>query len=136
VGVFNRFLPKIVRFSRVMHLRPCLKESPTCHYDHPWCGTHVLVTHPIDQTLVSMFETRGNFFANEAFRCCHDCLFVLHNVVLVMIWYMDINTKHVMWVVVDDDKYYYVMIGWGYVVLEKKITFLFFQNFLPHLCFK
>jgi hypothetical protein len=49
---------------------------------------------------------------------------------------MDINTKHVMWVVVDDDKYYYVMIGWGYVVLEKKKPFLFFQNFLPHLCFK
>ncbi len=49
-----------------MHPRPCLKEFPTSQYDHPWCGTPMLVTHPINETLALVFEIGGLIFANEA----------------------------------------------------------------------
>jgi hypothetical protein len=50
-----------------MYPRPCLKEFPTSHYDHPWCGTPMLVTHPIDQMLVLVFEIQGWIFAMKHF---------------------------------------------------------------------
>jgi hypothetical protein len=40
----------------------------------------------------------------------------------------DINIEHVMWVVAIDDEYYYVLIDWGYVVLNKIHDHSIFQK--------
>ncbi len=38
-------------------LKAIFERTPTCHCDHPWCATLVLMTHPIDQTFAPMFKT-------------------------------------------------------------------------------
>jgi hypothetical protein len=80
----------------------------------------MLMTHPVDQTLVLVFEIQGWIFVDETLCCCHDCLFVLHNAIPIRIRHMEINTQHVMQVAAIDDNYYYVITNWGYVVLEEK----------------
>ncbi|CAM6030721.1 unnamed protein product [Sphagnum balticum] len=119
-GVFSRFLPQIAGSGRVMHPGPCLKESPTGRCDHPWCGTPVLVTYPVGQTLASVVETEGWISADEALRCCHDCLSALRSAVSVGIQHGDISTEHVMRVAAADDEYYYVLTDWGHAVLEER----------------
>ncbi len=78
------------------------------------------MTHPIDQTFAPMFKTWGWIFVDETLHYCHDSLSTLHNVVSIKISHGDINTKHVMWVIATNDEYYYVFIGWGYVILEER----------------
>ncbi len=112
-----------------MHLGPCLEESPTYHYDHPWCGTPMLVTHPINQMIISMFEIGGWIFVNETLCCCHNYLSTLCNAILVGVQHRVINIEHVMWVVAIDDEYYCVIIGWGYVVLQERDNPCIFPKF-------
>jgi hypothetical protein len=51
------FLSHIIWSSKVMHSGPCLKKSPTSHYDHPWCGTPMLMMYHVGQSFVFMVET-------------------------------------------------------------------------------
>jgi len=80
----------------------------------------VLVTYPVGQTLASVVETEGWISADEALRCCHDCLSALRSAVSVGIQHGDINTEHVMRVAAADDEYYYVLTDWGHAVLEER----------------
>jgi hypothetical protein len=41
-----------------------------------------------------------------------------------------------MWVPANDDKYYYVLIGWGYVILEERNNLSIYPKKNPHLPFK
>jgi hypothetical protein len=41
-----------------------------------------------------------------------------------------------MWVVAIDAEYYYVLIGWGYLILEERDNPFIFLNKIPHMPFK
>jgi len=66
-------------------------------------------------------------------RFCHDCLSILCNAISIGIQHKDINTKHMMQVATTNDKYYYVLIDWGHVILEERQPFYFSKIFF-HIC--
>jgi hypothetical protein len=119
-GISSRFLPQIAGSGRVMHPGPCSKESPAGRCDHPWCGTPVLVTYPVGETLASAVEIEGWISADEALHCCHDCLSALRSTVSVGIQHGDINPEHMMRAAAADGEYYYVLTDWGHAVLEER----------------
>ncbi|KAF7840194.1 kinase family protein [Senna tora] len=78
-GILSKYLPEIVASGRILHSGPCKKESPGGRCDHPLCGTPILVTSPVGKLLSSVIAYEGQFSAEEAIRCCRDCLAALRS---------------------------------------------------------
>ncbi|XP_073388881.1 uncharacterized protein [Physcomitrium patens] len=119
-GVFSKYLTQIIASGRLMHPGPCSKKSPASRCDHPWCGTPVLVTAPIGETVDLVVEREGVFPVEEALRICHDCLSALRSASSIGIQHGDITPDHVIRVTGSDDEYYYVLSDWGHAVLEER----------------
>jgi hypothetical protein len=47
----------------------------------------------------------------------------------------DISPEHVMWFVVANGEYDYILTDWGHPCWKRDIALLFLQSFLPHLLF-
>lgn len=119
-GVSSKYLSQIIASGRLMHPGPCSKQSPTGRCDHPWCGTPVLVTAPIGETVELVVGREGFFPLEEALRICHDCLSALRSASSVGIQHGDITPDHIIRVTGSDGEYYYVLSDWGHAVLEER----------------
>lgn len=119
-GISSKYLPQLVASGRILHPGSCTKQSPGGCCDHPWCGTPILVTYPVGQSLSSVFERDGVFSPEEALSCCHDCLSALRSAGSAGIQHGDITPEHVLHVTGADGESYHVLIEWGHAVLEDR----------------
>ncbi|PKA63074.1 hypothetical protein AXF42_Ash007870 [Apostasia shenzhenica] len=118
-GLSNKYLPQVAASGRIIHPGQCNKLSPRETCGHPWCGTPILVTSPYGEVLSSMVRN-GSFSAEEALRCCHDCLSAIAAASSVGIYHGDICPDNVIYVNPGMKRHYFVLIGWGHAVLEEK----------------
>eukprot|EP00250_Pteridium_aquilinum_P015994 c22878_g1_i2 orf=475-2754(-) len=119
-GISSKYLPQLVASGRVLHPGPCTKQSPGGRCDHPWCGTPILVTSPVGESLDIIVQKHGVLSPEEALRCCHDCLSALRSAGSAGIQHGDITPEHVLRVVGGDGESYHVLVEWGHAVLEDR----------------
>eukprot|EP01018_Ginkgo_biloba_P019967 Gb_15662 [translate_table: standard] len=119
-GILSMYLPQLVASGRIMHPGPCHKQSPGGRCDHPWCGTPILVSSPVGETLATIVARDGAFNSEEALRCCHDCLSALRSAASASIQHGDICPEHVIRVASAERDSYYVLVDWGHAVLEDR----------------
>eukprot|EP00249_Psilotum_nudum_P021830 c28271_g1_i1 orf=336-2528(-) len=119
-GVSSKYLPQLIASGRILHPGSCTKKSPGGRCDHPWCGTPILVTFPVGESLTSIIEKKSLFSSEEALRCCHDCLSALRSSGSIGIQHGDITPEHVIRVTGADGENYYVLVEWGHAVLEDR----------------
>ncbi|ERM98183.1 uncharacterized protein LOC18426184 isoform X1 [Amborella trichopoda] len=112
-GLSSKYLPELVGSGKIMHPGRC--SGSRC--EHPLCGTPVLVTSPIGQPLPALLSF-GQFGQDDALKCCHNCLSVLHATTFVGIRHGDICPENV--IRVSTKNPYYVLLGWGRAVLEER----------------
>lgn len=118
-GLSSKYLPQISASGRIIHPGQCRRPSPGGNCDHPWCGTPILVTSPVGETVAHMV-TEGRFGLDEAIRCCHDCLSALSAASFVGIRHGDIRPENVIYVRSGTRYPYFVLIGWGHAILEDR----------------
>ncbi|PIN18876.1 Casein kinase (serine/threonine/tyrosine protein kinase) [Handroanthus impetiginosus] len=118
-GLSNKYLPQLTASGRIVHPGPCRKPSSGRNCDHPWCGTPVLVTSPVGRTVADMVRA-GQFGADEAIRCCHDCLSALSASASAGIRHGDIRPENIICVKSGLRQLYYVLVGWGHAILEER----------------
>ncbi|KAL7134302.1 hypothetical protein ABFS83_11G017600 [Erythranthe nasuta] len=118
-GISSKYIPELSASGRVVHPGHCRKPSTGGNCDHPWCGTPVLVTTPVGQTVADMVR-EGRFGPDEAIRCCHDCLSALSASASFGIRHGDIRPENVICVKSGMGRPYYVLIGWGHAILEER----------------
>ncbi|XP_051148568.1 uncharacterized protein LOC127263532 [Andrographis paniculata] len=120
-GLMSKYVPDLIASGRVIHPGHCKKPSTggnNC--DHPWCGTHVLVTSPVGRSVSDLVRS-GQFGGDEAIRCCHDCLSALSAVSSAAIRHGDIRPENVIYVRPGlGQQPYFVLIGWGHAILEER----------------
>lgn len=123
-GISSKFLPEIIASGRILHPGPCEKQNPKGCCDHPWCGTPVLVTYPVGETLSSIVARDGPFSSEEVIRCCRDCLEALKNAKMANIQHGDICPENIIRLAVDDQSgsrnSSYILVSWGRAVLEDR----------------
>ncbi|KAI9114302.1 hypothetical protein K1719_014530 [Acacia pycnantha] len=120
-GIVSKYLPEIIASGRILHSGPCKKENPGGRCDHPWCGTPILVTSPVGKPLSSVIAYEGQFSADEAIRCCQDCLAALRSASKANVLHGDICPENIIQVVERHGfKSRYVPISWGRAVLEDR----------------
>ncbi|TYI84185.1 hypothetical protein E1A91_D05G346700v1 [Gossypium mustelinum] len=83
----------------------CRRPSSGGNCDHPWCGTPILVTSPVGETVTDMVS-EGHFGVDEAIRCC--------------IRHRDTRPENVICVRSGESRPYFVLIGWGHAILEDR----------------
>ncbi|CAI9094649.1 OLC1v1030426C1 [Oldenlandia corymbosa var. corymbosa] len=122
-GITSKFLPEVIASGRILHSGPCEKQSPKGCCDHPSCGTPVLVTYPVGEMLSSIVAQHGPFSAEEAIRCCRDCLAALRSAKMANIQHGDICPEHII-CAVDRTRCscLYILVSWGRAILEDKDT--------------
>ncbi|XP_050235196.1 uncharacterized protein LOC126683368 [Mercurialis annua] len=118
-GICSKFLPQLSASGRIIHPGQCGKPSSGGNCDHPWCGSPILVSSPVGETVGSMV-TAGRFGLDEAVRCCHDCLSALAIASSAGIRHGDIRPENVIYVRSGVRQPYFVLIGWGHAVLEDR----------------
>lgn len=118
-GLSSKFLPDLIVSGRIIHPGQCQRSSSGGNCDHPWCGTPILVTSPVGETVDNMVS-QGRFGSNEAIRCCHDCLSALSTAASAGIRHGDIRPQNVICVRSGARQPYFVLIGWGHAVLEER----------------
>lgn len=120
-GIASKFLPEKIASGRILHSGPCEKQSPKGCCDHPWCGTPVLVTYPVGETLSSIVAHHGPFSAEEATRCCRDCLASLRSAKTANVQHGDICPENIS-CVVDRTRSncLYVLVSWGRAILDDR----------------
>ncbi|KAK6151392.1 hypothetical protein DH2020_014027 [Rehmannia glutinosa] len=118
-GLSSKYLPELTASGRVVHPGRCRKTGTGGNCDHPWCGTPVLVTSPVGRNIADMARV-GQFSAEEAIKCCHDCLSALSAAASSGIRHGDIRPENVIYVKSDMRQSYYVLIGWGHAILEER----------------
>lgn len=122
-GASSKYLPQLSASGRIIHPGPCRRSSTSGNCDHPWCGTPVLVTSPVGETVADMVN-EGRFGPEDALRCCHDCLSALSAASSCSgasgggIRHGDIRPENV--ICVRSSSPYYVLIGWGHAILEDR----------------
>ncbi|KAL2247069.1 UNVERIFIED_CONTAM: hypothetical protein Sindi_2559200, partial [Sesamum indicum] len=122
-GISSKHLPEIIASGRIVHSGPCEKQSPKGRCDHPCCGTPILVTCPVGEPLSSIIAHDGPFSAEEATRCCRDCLAALRSAKMANILHGDIRPENIMRI---SDKQgptsnsIFVLVSWGHAVLEDR----------------
>lgn len=119
-GISSKYLPQLVASGRILHPGSCTKQSPGGRCDHPWCGTPILVTSPVGESLDIVVQKHGVFSPEEALKCCHDCLSALRSAGSAGIQHGDITPEHVLRVVGGDGESYHVLVEWGHAVLEDR----------------
>ncbi|KAG6385977.1 hypothetical protein SASPL_154860 [Salvia splendens] len=122
-GVSCKHLPEIIASGRIVHPGPCEKQSPKGRCDHPWCGTPMLVTCPVGETVSSIIAHNGPFSAKEATRCCRDCLSALRSAKRANILHGDIRPENIIRIVEERGGRawsVFVLISWGRAVLEDR----------------
>lgn len=118
-GLSSKYLPQLSASGRIVHPGQCRKPSSGGNCDHPWCGTPILVTSPVGETVNDMVNA-GRFGLEEAIRCCHDCLSALATAASADIRHGDIQPENVIYVRSGSRHPYFVLIGWGHAILEDK----------------
>ncbi|KAL0453303.1 UNVERIFIED_CONTAM: hypothetical protein Slati_1308400 [Sesamum latifolium] len=118
-GLSSKYLPQLDATGRVVHPGQCWRPSSGGNCNHPWCGTPVLVTTPVGRTVADLVRA-GQFGADEAIRCCHDCLSALSASASAGIRHGDIRPENVICVTSGMRQSYYVLIGWGHAILEER----------------
>ncbi|KAK2995845.1 hypothetical protein RJ640_002483 [Escallonia rubra] len=118
-GLSSKFLPQLSASGRIIHPGQCRRPSPGGNCDHPWCGTPILVTSPVGETVANMVRL-GQFGLDEAIRCCHDCLSALSAAAAAGIRHGDIRPENVICVKSSVRQPYFVLIGWGHAILEER----------------
>ncbi|KAF3548904.1 hypothetical protein DY000_02002276 [Brassica cretica] len=118
-GLSSKYLPQLHGSGRIIHPGQCQKPSSGGRCDHPWCGTPILVTTPVGETVSDMVN-EGRFGPEEAIRCCHDCLSALSSSSSAGIRHGDIRPENVVYVTSGVRQPYFVLIGWGHAVLEDR----------------
>ncbi|XP_027071975.1 uncharacterized protein [Coffea arabica] len=118
-GLSSKYLPQLSVSGRVIHPGQCRRPSSGGNCDHPWCGTPILVTSPVGRTVADMVRV-GEFRAEEAIRCCHDCLSALHTAASAGMRHGDIRPENVICVTSGRGQPYFVLIGWGHAILEER----------------
>ncbi|CDP08411.1 unnamed protein product [Coffea canephora] len=120
-GITSKSLPEIIASGKILHSGPCEKQSPKGCCDHPWCGTPILVTCPVGETLSSILAHHGPFSAEEATRCCRDCLAALRSAKMANIQHGNICPENI--ICVSDStrgSCLYVLVSWGRAILEDR----------------
>ncbi|XP_061352545.1 uncharacterized protein LOC133297420 isoform X2 [Gastrolobium bilobum] len=118
-GLSSKYLPQLSASGRIIHPGLCRRPSSGGNCDHPWCGTPILVTSPVGETVAEMVRT-GQFGSDEAIRCCHDCLSALSTAASAGIRHGDIRPENVICVKSGVRHPYFVLIGWGHAILEDR----------------
>ncbi|ESQ52816.1 hypothetical protein EUTSA_v10016332mg [Eutrema salsugineum] len=118
-GLSSKYLPQLHGSGRIIHPGQCQKPSSGGRCDHPWCGTPILVTTPVGETVADLVN-EGRFGPEEAIRCCHDCLSALSSSSSAGIRHGDIRPENVVYVTSGVRHPYFVLIGWGHAVLEDR----------------
>ncbi|KAJ6772449.1 KINASE FAMILY PROTEIN [Salix koriyanagi] len=93
-GLSSKYLPQLSASGRIVHPGQCSKPSSGGNCDHPWCGTPILVTSPVGETVVDMVNA-GRFGVDEAIRCCHDCISALSTASSTDIRHGDIRPENI-----------------------------------------
>ncbi|KAF8370016.1 hypothetical protein HHK36_031955 [Tetracentron sinense] len=112
-------MPQLIASGRIIHPGQCRRPSSGGNCDHPWCGTPILVTSPVGESVADMVRDR-RFGLDDALKCCHDCLSVLSTAASVGIRHGDIRPENVICVSSGVRHPYYVLIGWGHAILEER----------------
>lgn len=118
-GLSSKYLPQLSASGRIVHPGQCRRPSSGGNCDHPWCGTPILVTSPVGETVAYMVS-EGRFGVDEAIRCCHDCLSALSAASSAGIRHGDIRPENVIHVKSSTRHPYFVLIGWGHAILEDR----------------
>lgn len=118
-GLSSKYLPQLSASGRIIHPGQCRRPSSGGNCDHPWCGTPILVTTPVGETVADMVNG-GRFDSEEALRCCHDCLSALSAAASAGIRHGDIRPENVICVRSGVRRPYFVLIGWGHAILEDR----------------
>ncbi|KAK4787385.1 hypothetical protein SAY86_011218 [Trapa natans] len=118
-GLSSKYLPQLSASGRIIHPGPCQRPSSSRNCDHPWCGTPILVTSPMGETVFDLVSS-GHFGTDEAIRCCHDCLSALATASSAGIRHGDIRPENVICVRSGSRQPYFVLIGWGHAILEDR----------------
>ncbi|KAJ3669670.1 hypothetical protein LUZ60_011620 [Juncus effusus] len=118
-GVSCKYIPQMVVSGRVIHEGECTKPVNGTSCGHPWCGTPVMVTSPVGETLSNLIRN-GLIGVEDALKCCHDCLSAMSAASVVGIKHGDIRPENVIRVANGSRSPYFVLIGWGHAVLEDR----------------
>ncbi|KAJ7972026.1 Kinase family protein [Quillaja saponaria] len=118
-GLSSKYLPQLSASGRIVHPGQCRRPSSGGNCDHPWCGTPILVTIPVGETVAEMVRG-GRFGSDEVIRCCHDCLSALFTAASAGIRHGDIRPENVICVKSGIRHPYFVLIGWGHAILEDR----------------
>ncbi|KAI3732975.1 hypothetical protein L1987_64188 [Smallanthus sonchifolius] len=119
-GLSSKYLPQLTMSGKIINPGPCRKPGSGGNCDNPWCGTPVLVTSPVGKTVADMV-TSGQFGADEAIRCCHDCLSALSSAGTAGIRHGDIRPENIICVTSSVTRQpYFVLVGWGHAILEER----------------
>ncbi|KAG6595457.1 hypothetical protein SDJN03_12010, partial [Cucurbita argyrosperma subsp. sororia] len=118
-GLSSKYLPQLSASGRIIHPGRCHRPSSGQNCDHPWCGTPILVTSPVGETVADMVNG-GRFSPEETLRCCHDCLSALSTAASAGIRHGDIRPENVICVRSGVRRPYFVLIGWGHAILEDR----------------
>ncbi|KAJ8765398.1 hypothetical protein K2173_012095 [Erythroxylum novogranatense] len=124
-GVASKHLPEIVASGRILHSGPCKKQNHGDRCDHPWCGTPILVASPVGEPLSFVVARDGAFSAEEATRCCRDCLMALRSATVANVQHGDICPENIVRVIDPQlqggrNRFIYVPTSWGRAVLEDR----------------
>ncbi|KDP31730.1 hypothetical protein JCGZ_14887 [Jatropha curcas] len=118
-GLSSKYLPQLSASGRIIHHGQCQKPISGGNCDYFWCGTPILVTSPVGETVADMVNS-GRFGLDEAIRCCHDCLSALAIASSAGIRHGDIRPENVICVRSGVRYPYFVLIGWGHAILEDR----------------
>jgi hypothetical protein len=118
-GVSSKHLPQMVSSGWVVHPDECNKPSNGVSCGHRWCGTPILVTSPVGETVSDLIR-KGLFGVEEALKCCHDCLAAISAASSVGIRHGDIRPENVIRVTSGSRTTFFVLIGWGRAILEDR----------------
>ncbi|KAG6539176.1 hypothetical protein ZIOFF_004329 [Zingiber officinale] len=118
-GLASQYLPQIIASGRMIHSGQCNKSVSGGICSHPWCGTPILVTSPVGETVCNL-RRNGLFGPEEALRCCHDCLSALAIASSAGIRHGDIRPENVILVNDGGRHPFFCLIGWGHAVLEDR----------------
>ncbi|XP_038697343.1 uncharacterized protein LOC119995053 isoform X2 [Tripterygium wilfordii] len=118
-GLSSKYLPQLSASGRIIHPGQCQRPSSGGNCDHPWCGTPILVTSPVGETVYDMVS-EGRFGLDEAIRCCHNCLSALSTASSAGIRHGDIRLENIICVRSGVRHSYFVLVGWGHSILEDR----------------
>ncbi|KAL3813145.1 hypothetical protein ACJIZ3_014413 [Penstemon smallii] len=118
--ISSTYLPEIIASGRIVHSGSCEKQTPKGRCDHPWCGTPILVSCPVGEQISSIVTHDGPFSAEEATRCCRDCLLALRSAKVANIMHGDIIPENILRIIDDRHVSLFVLVSWGRAVLEDR----------------